>query len=92
MTFLTLFISIISVKSQGIDTTLQLLEPLDWELMNFGKSPIWKESKETLLLINKTDKSIQGFWISNTNMLQKQRRAFVNPNQSVKLNVKAGEY
>ncbi|MDA3894308.1 MAG: M1 family metallopeptidase [Salinivirgaceae bacterium] len=91
-TFLILITSIISANSQAIDSTIQLLEPLDWELMSCGKSPIWRESKETLLLVNETDKSIQGFWISNTNLIRKQRRAFVNANQSTKLNVKDGEY
>ncbi len=90
--FLFIFISIISVRGQEIDSTMQLLKPLDWKIMNCGKSPIWREQKETLLIVNETNKPIQGYWISHTNLIQKQRRAYVNPNQSTKLNVRADEY
>lgn len=90
--FLFIFISIISVRGQEVDTTIHILKSLDWGLMSCGKSPIWIESKETLLIVNKTDKSIQGYWISNTNLIQKQGNAFVNAHQSNKLNVRAGEY
>jgi len=69
-----------------------MLKSLDWELMSCGKSPIWREPKETLLIVNNTVKSIQGYWISHTNLIQKQRSAFVNSNQSTKLNVRADEY
>ncbi len=90
--FLFIFISVIGARGQKVDATIHLLKSLDWELMSCGKSPIWIEPKETLLIVNKTNKSIQGYWISNTNLIQKQENAFVNANQSTKLNVRAGEY
>lgn len=92
MTFLIFIFSILGVNSQEIDSTIQLLKPLDWEFMSCGKSPIWKASEETLALVNKTNKSIQGYWIANTNQIRKQRKAFVKANQSAKFSVRAGEY
>ncbi len=92
ITFLIFIFSTIGANSQEIDSTIQLLRPLDWEYMSCGKSPIWNASKETLELVNKTDKPIQGYWIANTNQIREQRNAFVNANQSIKFNVRTGDY
>ena len=86
-----IFISV-GAKGQEVDTTSHLLKSLDWGLMSRGKLPVWIEPKETLLIVNKTDKSIQGYWISHINLIPKQGNAVVNANQSTKLNVRAGEY
>jgi hypothetical protein len=80
LTFLLFIFSIIVANSQEIDSTIQLLKPLDWELMSCAKSPIWVEPKETLLLVNDTDTPIHGYWIANTNQIREQKNAFVKAN------------
>lgn len=74
------------------DTTIQVLKPLDWEIIHCGKSTAGPKEKCTLFVKNETGKAIQGYWISNTNLLNKVKFAFVNAGQSKKWNINAGEY
>ncbi|MEJ2055829.1 MAG: hypothetical protein P8X42_18090, partial [Calditrichaceae bacterium] len=85
-------LSYINAIGQNNDTTIQVLKPLDWELMHCGKSTAGPKEKCTLFVKNETDKAIQGYWISNTNLLNKVKFAFVNAGQSKKWNINAGEY
>ena len=92
ITLLFLVFSFINAICQNNDTTIQVLEPLDWEIMSCGKSKIGQKEECTLSIINETDKPIQGYWISNTNLLAKVRFGFIDANQSKKWNIKADEY
>lgn len=90
--FLFLVFSFIGALSQNNDAAMQLLEPLDWEIMSCGKSKTGQTERCTLFIINETDKPIQGYWISNTNVLGKYKFGLIDANQSKKWNLKAGEY
>lgn len=92
ITLLFLIISFISALSQNNDSKIQLLEPLDWEIMSFGKSPKGQTENSTLFIINQTDKPIQSYWISNTNLLEKENFGFIDGNQSKELSLKANNY
>ena len=78
--------------SQNNDTTIQVLEPLDWKIMTCGKSKTGQKEDCKLFIINKTEKPIQGYWISNTNLLNKVKFGFIEAHQSKKWYIKADEY
>ena len=87
----SVFIFINSI-CQDNDTTFKLLQSLDWEIMSCGRSPIGQTEKSTLFIVNETDKPIQGYWISNTNLLNKVKIGFIEANRSKEWNIKAFEY
>jgi aminopeptidase N len=91
ITLLLLIISFINGLSQNNDSIMQLLEPLDWEIMSCGKSELEQEDC-TLYIINETDKPIQGYWISNTNLLIKVNYGFIDANQSKEWESKVDNY
>jgi len=86
------FFSFSNVMCKNNEKKIQVLEPLDWEIMQCGKSKIGQKEKCTLFIINETDKPIQGYWLSNTNVLGKPKFAFIDANQSKKLDIKVDEY
>jgi aminopeptidase N len=92
ITLFFLIISFIFADSQNNDSSLHLLKPLEWKIMSCGKSKIGQKEKCTLFIVNETDKPIQGYWISNTNVLNKVKFGFIGANQSKKWNIKADEY
>lgn len=59
--------------------------------MTCGRSPVWMEPTESLSIVNKTGKPVQGYWISHTNLIQKRKSAFVNAQGSANLSVRAGD-
>ncbi|WP_022669326.1 M1 family metallopeptidase [Desulfospira joergensenii] len=85
-------LSSINVICKNNENNIQVLEPVDWEIMQCGKSKIGQKEKCTLFIINETDKPIQGYWLSNTNLLGKPKFAFIEANQSKKWDIKADEY
>jgi aminopeptidase N len=89
---LLLVISFIKAVSQNSDSTIQLLEPLDCQIMDCVKSKIGQKEKCVLFIRNETDKPIQGYWISNTNLLCKVKFGFIDANQSKRWNIKTQEY
>ena len=92
ITLLFVVFSFNNATSQNTDTTIQVLKPLDWKIMTCGKSKAGQKEDCKLLIINETDKPIQGYWISNTNQLNKVKFGFVEAHQSKKWNIKADEY
>jgi aminopeptidase N len=92
MSFIIFLISSLNTIGQNNDSTMQLLEPLDWEIMSCGKSTTGQNEKCTLLTLNKTDKPIQAYWISNTNLLVKVKFGFIDANQSNEWNIEAYGY
>jgi aminopeptidase N len=92
ITLLFFVFSFANAICQNNGTTIQVLEPLDWDLMYCGKSKIGQKDKCTLFIINETDKPIQAYWISNTNLLGKYKFGFIGANQSKKWNIEADNY
>ena len=90
--FLFIFISAISVSGQEIDSTIQLLEPLDWEILTCVKSQNGQKGKATIQLINESKYPIQAYYVSHLNRLQKPKFAMVEPDKLKKWNVSAEEY
>ncbi|RQV93026.1 MAG: M1 family peptidase [Calditrichaeota bacterium] len=91
-TFLILILSILRASGQEVDSTIHLLKPLDWEILNCVKSQIGQKEKATIQLINKSKKPIQAYFISHLNRLQKPKFALVEPNGLKKWYVSADEY
>jgi hypothetical protein len=87
-----LIFSFINILGQNNDSTIQLLEPLDWDIMSCGKSKIGQKEKCTLIILNETDKAIQACWISNTNLIGKPKFGFVGARQSKTINIEADDY
>ena len=92
ITLLFLIFSFINALGQNNDATVQLLEPLDWDIMSCGKSKIGQKEKCTLIILNETDKAIQACWISNTNLIGKPKFGFVGARQSKTINIEADDY
>jgi aminopeptidase N len=90
--FVFIIMSFTNAESQSNNSSMQLLEPLDWVIMTCGKSEIGQKDKCALLIINETDQPIQGYWISNVNLLCKVDFGFINAKESKELDIKANEY
>ncbi len=91
-TFLILISSIIGVNGQEVDSTIHLLEPLDWKILTCVKSKTGQKEKATIHLINESKKPVQAYYISHLNCLQKPKFALVEPHSLKKWNVSTDEY
>lgn len=71
---------------------MQLLKPLDWEIMSCGKSTIGQKEACTIFVVNETDKPIQGYWLSNTNLFNKEKFASIDTNQTKEWETEVDNY
>ena len=91
---LVLFTVLIQIKgySQNSDRQPQILTPLDWSVMECGRTTYQPEEKCELKIVNTTNRSLQGYWISWYGQLSKEGFATVEAHETRSLdNVYANE-
>jgi len=82
----------LNVYGQQSHSNTQKLETLDWDVIYCGSTETGKKEACTLYIKNETDYTIQGYWLNYFNTLSKVGFGRIEPRQTKKINIKAGEY